>query len=142
TFRRSKLDPAERARNAPMERLYRDLLTLRREDPVLRVQDRAATRAAPLTDDVLAVHRWQGAAQRLLLVNFGAAAHLPASTPPLLPPSAVLLWCSRDTRYGGDGMVPLLTEQDLHLPARCAALFAWDALAGQHQSLLGSNEVM
>ncbi len=142
TFRRSKLDPAERARNAAMERLYRDLLTLRREDPVLRRQDRTATRAVPLTDDVLAMHRWQGEAQRLLLVNFGAAVRLPTPTTPLLPPSATLLWCSRDIRYGGDGAAPLRTERDLHLPARCAALFAWEAPAGQHQAHSGSDEVL
>jgi maltooligosyltrehalose trehalohydrolase len=141
TFRRSKLDPAERARNAPVERLYRDLLALRREDPVLRVQDRAATRALPLTDDVLAVHRRQAEEQRLLLVNFGAAAHLPVPESVPLPPSASLLWCSRDTRYGGDGAAPALAAGEVHLPARCAALFAWRTPAGQHEGETGSLEV-
>ncbi len=141
TFRRSKLDPGERARHAPMERLYRDLLALRRHDPVLRVPDRTATHAAPLTADVLAVHRWRGAEQRLLLVNFGAAVRLPALESPLVPPSASLVWWSRDARYGGDGAAPTRAHGAVHLPARCAALFAWSAPAGQQEGCPVDQEV-
>lgn len=141
TFRRSKLDPGERARHAAMERLYRDLLALRRHDPVLRVQDRTATRALPLTDDMLAVHRRQGDEQRLLLVNFGAGVCLPALESPLVPPSASLIWCSRDARYGGDGARPVLAAGEVHLPARCAALFAWSTPTGQHEDSPVGQEV-
>jgi len=71
TFRRSVLDWSERERNAEVYDLYRTLLHLRREDTVLRHQDRAATRARALTDDLLAVRRWHGKEERLLLANFG-----------------------------------------------------------------------
>ena len=58
TFRRSVLNWAERETNAEVLDLYRTLLHLRRDDPVLRHQDRASTRARALTDDVLAIRRW------------------------------------------------------------------------------------
>ena len=73
TFRRSTLVLAERERNRDVYELYRWLLHLRRDDPVLRVQDRLATRARAIGDDVLVVHRRHGEAARLLLVNFGDA---------------------------------------------------------------------
>jgi maltooligosyltrehalose trehalohydrolase len=71
TFRRSVLDWRERVVNADVYDLYRTLLGLRRDDPVLRHQDRARTCARALTDDVLAICRWHGGAERLLLANFG-----------------------------------------------------------------------
>ena len=40
---------------------------------MLRHQDRRATRARALTDDLLAIRRWHGGAERLLLANFGDA---------------------------------------------------------------------
>lgn len=73
TFRRSVLDWAERERHADVYEVYRTLLALRRDDPVLRHQDRAATRARALGMDLLGVRRWQDGAERLLLANFGGS---------------------------------------------------------------------
>ncbi|MCC6174584.1 MAG: malto-oligosyltrehalose trehalohydrolase [Chloroflexi bacterium] len=70
TFERSRPDPHERVRNADVYALYRTLLALRRDDPVLQVQDRAMTRARALGRGLLAIRRWQGADERLLLANF------------------------------------------------------------------------
>ena len=74
TFRRSVLEWSERERNADVYALYRTLLTLRRDDPVLRCQDRSATQARALTSDLLAIRRWTEAGERLLLANFGRTA--------------------------------------------------------------------
>ncbi|MGI9252283.1 MAG: malto-oligosyltrehalose trehalohydrolase [Thermomicrobiales bacterium] len=73
TFRVSKLPPPGPGRDAGLETLYRDLIRLRREDPVLRVQDRARTRAAGIGETVLAIHRWTEDGHRLLLANTGEA---------------------------------------------------------------------
>jgi maltooligosyltrehalose trehalohydrolase len=73
TFQRSVLDWSERETNVEVYELYRTLLGLRRDDPVVRCQDRSATRARALTDDLLAIRRWHDGAERLLLANFGDA---------------------------------------------------------------------
>lgn len=121
TFMRSKLDPAERARNAPIERLHRDLLALRRTDPVLRVQDRARTRAIAPTPDVLALLRWTETEHRLLLLNLGPAVRIPWGELNLVPGLLSLRWHSRAATYGGDGATPSLDAAGITLPAASAA---------------------
>lgn len=71
TFRRSVLDWREREQHSEVLNLYQTLLALRHDDPVLRFQDRQRTRARAITPDVLAVRRWHGEGERLLLANFG-----------------------------------------------------------------------
>jgi maltooligosyltrehalose trehalohydrolase len=77
TFLRSKLPLSEldQLPGSALNRWYTDLLRLRHTDPVLRDQSRDRMRARPLTDDVLAVHRWLGSDERLLIVNFGSGAY-------------------------------------------------------------------
>lgn len=72
TFLNSKLhvEEANISPGAELQGLYQRMLTLRRTDPVLRDQARERMTARALTDDVLAVHRWSGPEERLLLVNF------------------------------------------------------------------------
>jgi maltooligosyltrehalose trehalohydrolase len=72
TFRNSKLrfEEADRPPGADVLRLYSELLRLRRADPVLADQDRDTLEARALTDKLLAVRRWRGADERLLIVNF------------------------------------------------------------------------
>ncbi|MDP8921652.1 MAG: malto-oligosyltrehalose trehalohydrolase [Chloroflexota bacterium] len=71
TFHRSTLVLEERERHREVYELYRSLLHLRRDDPVLRAQDRLATRAQAVGDHVLLVTRTHGGAVRLLVTNFG-----------------------------------------------------------------------
>jgi maltooligosyltrehalose trehalohydrolase len=71
TYCRSMPDHHEREANADVYGLYRALLSLRRDDPALKHQDRRSTRARALTDDVLAIRRWHAGQERLLLANFG-----------------------------------------------------------------------
>jgi maltooligosyltrehalose trehalohydrolase len=68
-----KLDEADRLPGSAVQALYRQLLELRRTDVVLADQARERTRARTLSTDVLAVRRWAGDQERLLLVNFGAS---------------------------------------------------------------------
>jgi maltooligosyltrehalose trehalohydrolase len=74
THRRSMPDHAERQGNADVYGLFCTLLGLRRDDPVLKHQDRATTRARALTDHLLAIRRWHAGQERLLLANFGDTA--------------------------------------------------------------------
>jgi maltooligosyltrehalose trehalohydrolase len=80
THQRSMPDHAERDENADVYGLYRALLTLRRDDPVLKHQDRLATRARALDEHVLAIRRFHDGRERLLLANFGDEAAI-VSTP-------------------------------------------------------------
>ena len=75
TFLRSKLPLSEAGREpgASVQALYRQLLELRRTDPVLRVQDRSTLSARAIGNDVLTVRRWLGDDERLRVVNFGDA---------------------------------------------------------------------
>lgn len=129
TFLRSKLDLSERASNASVLALYTELLRLRREDPVLRVQDRARTRAAGI-GDVLALHRWTDDGHRLLLANTGteparmawsalpAALNLPADADwsPLL--------ATDEARFGGHSGLPTPNDTGIDLPGKTAVLLA------------------
>jgi maltooligosyltrehalose trehalohydrolase len=108
TFERCKLDLTERARNAAVYHLHRDLLKLRRDDAVFRRQRRRGLDGAVLSERALVVRFFGGeAGDRLLLVNLGHDLRLDAAAEPLLAPPAVqgwaLRWSSEDPRYGGSG---------------------------------------
>lgn len=126
TFVRSKLDFADRERHADVYTLHRELLRLRREDPVF-----AAQRADRIDGAVLAaeafVLRWFGGKEvdRLLVVNLGRDLHLyPAPEPLLAPPRGMrwdVLWSTEDPGYGGCGTPPLDTpEEGWRIPGHAA----------------------
>ncbi len=117
TFQRSKLDMAERKRHAEVYRLYHELLRLRREDPVLRRQDRRRVRTSVLGRRALAF----SIGDRLVAANFG--------TRPLsraFPAAGRLLLSTDEPRFGGLGRAVSLAHGRLTLPPETAALFALD----------------
>jgi maltooligosyltrehalose trehalohydrolase len=105
TFQRSLLDHGERARHAAAYALHRDLLALRRDDPVLG--DRSyRVEGAVLTDEAwLLRYIVSGGQDRLLIVNLGVDLSLAFIAEPLLAPPVRrgwhLLWSTEDQRYGG-----------------------------------------
>jgi maltooligosyltrehalose trehalohydrolase len=111
-FKRCQLDFAERQRHARYYALHRDLLKLRREDPVFRNPRAGGLDGAVLGAEAFVLRFFgDNDNDRLLLVNLGAdlqLAHLPE---PLLAPvenrAWKLLWSSEDPRYGGFGTPPL-----------------------------------
>jgi maltooligosyltrehalose trehalohydrolase len=125
TFERCKLDFSERERNRHMYDLHKDLLRLRREDPVFSAQKPGGVDGAVLADECLML-RYFGEAgdDRLLLVNFGRDLHLdPAPEPLLAPPDGMMwqtLWSSEDPRYGGSGTPPLDSEDNWRIPGHAA----------------------
>jgi maltooligosyltrehalose trehalohydrolase len=127
TFERCKLDPDERARHVEAVTLHRDLLALRRRDPLVGAQ--AGVDGATLGEQTF-VLRWAGdaASDRLLLVNLGPELTLEVLPEPLLapPPGAswYVDWSSEDPQYGGAGTAPLETDTGWRLPPECAVLLA------------------
>jgi maltooligosyltrehalose trehalohydrolase len=129
TFQRCKLDHTERERHAHVVRLHRDLLALRREDPVLSRQDRDRMHGAVLGPEALLLRFFGDAGgDRLLVMNLGATLPLHPMPEPLLAPPAgctwKLLWHSEDPRYGGNGMIEPDGEHSWRLPAHALALLA------------------
>lgn len=108
SFERCKLDFAERHTHARAYDLHKDLLRLRREDPVFRAQKRGAVDGAVLAGEAFVLRFFGGAGDdRLLIVNLGLDLRIePAPEPLLAPPEArlwELAWSSEDPRYGGTG---------------------------------------
>jgi maltooligosyltrehalose trehalohydrolase len=132
TFEKSKLDFAERERHAAIYDMHRDLLRLRRDDPVFSAQRPGGPRTLCLDGAVLGdecfVLRFFGEADddRLLIVNLGTDLHLnPAPEPLLAPPEATeweTMWSSEDPRYGGGGTPPLDTEENWRAPGHAAVV--------------------
>jgi maltooligosyltrehalose trehalohydrolase len=129
TFHRCKLDLTERVRHADIYGLHRDLLRLRREDPVLCNPRPGEFDGAVLGQESFLL-RFFGEAgdDRLLIVNFGRSLVLrPAPEPLLAPPiggSWRLLWSSEDPRYGGGGTPAFDRDVAWTIPGHAALLFA------------------
>ncbi len=109
-FASSKLDPAERARNGDTLLFHKELLALRRTDPVFAAQDGRMVEGAVLSDSALALRFFgAGGGDRLLLVNWGVDLHFEPCPEPLLAPIPGGLWepvlSSEETRFGGTGAV-------------------------------------
>jgi maltooligosyltrehalose trehalohydrolase len=122
TFAGCILDPRERTFDNPIAALHRDLLALRRNDPVLSAPDPDLD-GAVLSDRAFALRFTAAGADRLLLVNLGltlAAASVPE--PLIAPPGAAwrLVWSSEHPRYGGHGTPVPFTRERLAIPAHAS----------------------
>ena len=127
TFERCKLNPAERGANAHWLALHKDLLRLRREDPVFRSQRSDSIHGAVLGPEAFTLRFFGGSSgDRMLLVNLGRDLHLrPAPEPLLAPPNGgswELLWLSEDPRYGGSGAPPLRKTGTWNIPGHSAVV--------------------
>jgi maltooligosyltrehalose trehalohydrolase len=133
TFARCKLDLSERQRHASVYALHRDLLRLRRDDPVFRAQRPRGLDGAVLADEAF-VLRFFGDNQgdRLLLVNLGRDLRLESAPEPLLAPPEErgweVLWSSEDPRYDGSGTAPLEMEENWRIPGQAAVVLRSTAL--------------
>ncbi len=131
TFNASKLDHAERTRNAEVYEFHRDLLRLRREDPVFRLQASLGIDGAVIGDEAL-VLRFFGKDDddRLLLINLGRDVVLLPMPEPLLAPSRRgpwrMFWSSEEPRYGGSGTPPFTPDASWRLAAHSAIVLLPD----------------
>lgn len=106
TFLRSKLDLAEREKNSAIYSLHKDLLKIRRDDPVISAQERID--GAVIGKDAVAIRYFgKDNDDRLLIVNFGMDfTFMPSPEPLIAPPEGkdwALMWSSEHVRYGGSG---------------------------------------
>jgi maltooligosyltrehalose trehalohydrolase len=131
TFLLCKLDWGERERHGTLHRLHRDLIRLRREDPVIsRCGVGRSVEGAVLGPEALLLRYVdaQEGRDRLLLVNFGADLHLDSIPEPLLaPPEGLqwtLLWSSEHPDYGGAGTAPAEGPEGWRVPGHAALLMA------------------
>jgi maltooligosyltrehalose trehalohydrolase len=125
TFRRSKLNFAEREKFPGIRALYRDLIQLRQNDAVFSRPESVKVDGAVLNDRAF-VLRFFGRAghDRLLVINLGHAFEPPIVPEPLLAPPAQFgwetLWSTESIVYGGHGEVPLDTISGWQIPAEAA----------------------
>jgi maltooligosyltrehalose trehalohydrolase len=131
TFEQCKLDFRERKSHATMYDLYRDLLRMRREDPVFRSQQARGVEGAVLGAEAFVLRFFEAPGttsgnDRLLLINLGGDMELnPAPEPLLAPPEDQgwkMLWSSEDPRYGGSGTTPFDETKCWTLPGHAAVV--------------------
>jgi maltooligosyltrehalose trehalohydrolase len=129
TFEQCRLDHDEAATNAEMVLLHRDLLHLRRDDPVISNPDVVIDGAVIGPEAFVMRFFAPSGHDRLLVVNLGTDLSLVPNPEPLLAPPATgsweELWSSEDPRFGGSGT----PESDVRT--------TW-TLAGHSALLLGS----
>ncbi len=126
-FEQSKLDLSEREKNFRIYRLYKELIALRRADPVLRRPKARAMDGAVLSDKAFLLRYFDSQhGDRLAIFNLGADLHFdPAPEPLLAPPAGAawsLRWSSEDPKYGGNGTPPPDSEDNWRIPAYSALL--------------------
>jgi maltooligosyltrehalose trehalohydrolase len=130
TFARCKLDWSERSRNAGAVALHRDLLALRRDDPVLRTPRPRRVDGAVLNDHAFALRYFGGEhGDRLLVVNLDGRLHADPLAESLVAPPHGASWrtafSTENAAYGGWGTPPIDTADDgWWIPAECAALLS------------------
>jgi len=135
TFLQCKLNLAERLQNQAIYDLHKDLLRLRREDPVLADQQSGGLDGAVLGTEVFALRFFGGreggrggkrAGDRLLLVNLGADLDFEIVPEPLLAPVTGMrwevLWSSESFRYGGSGIFMPDPDQGWRIQGPAATL--------------------
>ena len=128
-FEDSKLDLTERKKHFRTYDLYKDLLRLRREDPMFRRLQHCRLDGAVLSERAFVLRYFADVAgDRLLIFNFGSDLHLnPAPEPLLAPPSDQtwkVLWSSEHPKYGGSGTVPPDSEDNWRVAGHSALALA------------------
>jgi len=130
TFARCKLDWSERATHREALDLHRDLLRIRRNDPVIRSRAPRSLDGAVITESAFVLRFFgDNGDDRLLVVNLGRRFHADPFPEPLVAPPTGRAWqtiFSTDTpKYGGWGTPSLETVDDgWWIPAECAVLLA------------------
>jgi maltooligosyltrehalose trehalohydrolase len=130
TFRRSKLDLAEREAHASIYALHKDLIRLRKDHAAFSSERPRGVDGAVLSSTafVLRFPAFGAADDRLLLVNLGPELNRRSFAEPLIAPPAdtdwQVVWSSDDPRYGGYGSRELWVGGRWSIPAEAALLLA------------------
>jgi maltooligosyltrehalose trehalohydrolase len=129
TFERCRLDRDDF--RPELFALHRDLLEVRRTDPVIRGQGAGGLDGAVIGPDALALRWFGGAAgDRLLLLNLGADVAQPSLAEPLVAPPEgtawAVAWSSEHPRYGGTGTEHPFGRDGVRVTGHAAVLLAPD----------------
>jgi maltooligosyltrehalose trehalohydrolase len=131
TYERCKLDLSERETHPQAVALHRDLIALRRTDPVFAAQRPGSVDGAVLSDAAFVLRYFDREGEhgdRLLLVNLGRElCYMPTPEPLLAPPAQrrwKMIWASEDVAYGGTGAPDPRAEDHWRMPAYAALVFA------------------
>lgn len=129
TFVRSKLDLSERIKHTEWYTLHRDLLRLRREDPVFSRPRPGGVDGAVLGSEAFVLRFFSSDnLDRLVFVNLGKELPFEPAPEPLLATAEgcewQLIWSSELPRYGGAGTPPLQAELGWRLPGLATVVFA------------------
>jgi maltooligosyltrehalose trehalohydrolase len=130
TFAKCHLDWNERRPDNPVLCLTRDLLRLRRSDPVFRLQKSREVDGALLTEQAFLLRYFAAdGLDRLVVVNLGGDMQLASCAEPLAAPPAGHKWSvvlsTEDPIYGGGGTGPVgPTSDGWRIVAEAAIVFA------------------
>lgn len=111
TFTKCKLDLNERDKNAVQLQYFKDLIQLRRKDPVFSRSQTLKIDGAVVSPDAFLIRYFSKEhGDRLLIINLGPDLFFTPSPEPLLVPEEgkefELLWSSESLCYAGDGTPP------------------------------------
>ena len=125
-FDRCKLDFTERESHAELYALHRDLLKLRREDPVFRRPRSRGVDGAVLGPHAFVLRYFADEGDRLLIVNLGRDLALMQVPEPLLAPPYQekwhIHWSSDQSDYGGCGTAEVDTAEGWRVPGEAAVV--------------------
>jgi maltooligosyltrehalose trehalohydrolase len=132
TFEMAKLDWADRKSHQDVLAMHRDLIAIRKTDPVIRRQPAAADGGldgAVIAERAFILRYFTQDGDRLLVVNLGDRLHAdPIAEPLLAPPESMrwrTIWSSEDSQYGGAGRSELEAEHEgWWLPPHSTSLLA------------------
>jgi maltooligosyltrehalose trehalohydrolase len=133
TFVRCKLNIEDKNDNKAIFELHKDLIRIKKEDPVVSLQQSEMIDGAVLGESSFVIRYFgRNNDDRILLVNLGVDLHLNPAPEPLLSPITdkgwQILWSSENINYGGSGTAPLETEDNWIIPGHAAVLLQPAAL--------------
>ncbi|HEU4693780.1 MAG TPA: malto-oligosyltrehalose trehalohydrolase [Vicinamibacterales bacterium] len=129
SFEACRLDWRTTAEGEEARRLYSDLIALRRSDPLLvalGTPDVTVESSAP-TPHIALVRYSAGDDSRLLVINLGPLTDFPMNDPLLAPVAGhkwALVFCSEQSKYGGQGVHPSFEDGMWRLQPHCAWLLS------------------
>ncbi|MGK5594469.1 MAG: malto-oligosyltrehalose trehalohydrolase [Parachlamydiaceae bacterium] len=106
-FTNSKLNFKEREDNRQIYKLFKDLIKLRKEDPVFSQMDEVKIDGAVISENTFLIRYFGTRGDRLLIVNLGPDHYFKPAPEPLLAPDIHKKWklvlSSEAVEYGGEG---------------------------------------
>jgi len=127
TFVASKLDHSERVKHSKAFALHKDLIRIRRNDPVLRSPCHGSIDGAVLSETAFVLRYFnEEHGDRLLLVNLGRLLGYNPAPEPLLAPPEDRRWevvlSTEDPKYGGWGTPFPENDENWCIPGESAIL--------------------